>query len=173
MPKRIDSTVWTAIKSAFLQRNPKPLYKDLAKEFGVSKASIDRRASEENWQSDRESADQGQEIARALSAKKASESYGREVDDLKALKGLIADLYFDAATVEIKSREGCASAVTNLIRAKRELFPPTLPEIVAIAIGQGYGPDEFLQELRNQWDAQLGESPVGSKQNGGQVQQNT
>lgn len=163
MPKRIDSTVWDAIKSAFLRRNPKPSYKTLSNEFGVSQSSIERKASAENWQADRETTSQIKESQRVQSALKMSAGSGRKVDDLEALEGFMADLYYDGLTVDIKSREGCANAITNLIKAKRELFPPDADELAEMAFKLNIKPNDFIEALKRRWEESIPAVPEVQK----------
>ena len=155
MPKRIDSSVWVAIKNAFLRRDPKPSYKTLADDYGVSKASIERKASAENWQADREVTEQVKESQRVKSARKASTAVGRKVDDLDALDGFIADLYFDGKTADIKSREGAANAMANLLKVRRELFPPNADELAEIAFKLNINPNDFVEALKRRWEESM------------------
>ena len=163
MPKRIDSTVWSAIKSAFLQREPKPAYGDLAKEFGVSKSSVTQRAAAEKWQEERDRV----ELTKATTSRKISQASGRKVNLSDALEGAIADLYHEAAALEGKSKEGCANAMANLMKTQRELYPPTFAEwvsmvikfdiqpspddIVELTVQARITPDTFMEALKRRW----------------------
>ena len=163
MPKRIDSTVWSAIKSAFLQREPIPTYGSLAKEFGVSQSSITQKAAAEKWQAERDSKEQGKVIA----SQKISQASGRKIDPQVALEGAISDLYYEATALEGKSKEGCANAMASLLKTQRELYPPTFAEwtdmimkfdivptaqeIVELTVQAGITPDTFMEALKQRW----------------------
>ena len=171
MPKRIDSTVWRVIKSAFLQRDPKPSYKALAKEFGVSSSSIETKAAKDKWQAERDTREQGKVVA----SQKISQASGRKVDPQVALDGAISDLYYEATALEGKSKEGCANAMANLLKTQRELYPPTFAEwvdmvikfniqptpddIVELTIQSGITPDTFMEALKRRWSQGLEPAP--------------
>lgn len=165
MPRKIDERVWDIVKTAYLGRHPKPSYAALSKEFNVSKASIEAYASKHGWAAERKRLDaRAEEASEETIVKLARE---RPIQSsLDVLNGAISELYFEGLAIEGKSKEGCLNAMANLIKAKRDLYPPSLREIVAIAIGQGFSPDDFLAELRKQWSEQL----VVNKPSGGPVQ---
>ncbi|NEZ61999.1 hypothetical protein D0962_04285 [Leptolyngbyaceae cyanobacterium CCMR0082] len=155
MPKAIDSTVWSAVKSAYLNRNEKPRLKDLSREFGVSTGAISTRRKGENWDKLRDDAQANIRAERIQSARKAFVNAGQNLDDLTILEATIADMYFEMSATVANSKEGCANAVTSLIKAKRELFPPTALELARMAVQLGIKHEDFLEALKELWEQEL------------------
>ena len=152
MPKAIDSTVWSAIKSAYLNRNEKPRLKDLSREFGVSTGAVSTRRKSENWDKLRDDAQANIRAERIQSARKAFVSAGQSLDDLTILEATIADMYFEMSATVANSKEGCANAVTSLIKAKRELFPPSADELAEMAFKLNIRPQDFIDALTRRWE---------------------
>ena len=152
MAKRIDDTVWKAIENAFLRRDRKPTYGQLAEEFGVSKRSIENKARERNWQEARAMVDYGGEAGEERALKRISESETRQpVDPIKAMRGLITDIYHEAIATEAKTKEGCVNAFVNLLKAQRELYPPNADDLAEMAVQLDITPDEFMEALKRRW----------------------
>ena len=162
MPKAIDSTVWSAVKSAYLNRNEKPKLQQLSREFGVSTGAISTRRKNENWEKLRDDAQANIRAERIKGARKAFANTGQDLDDLTILEATIADMYFEMSATMASSKEGCANAVTNLIKAKRDLFPPNADDLADMAVRLGIGPDEFLEALRRKWELQVKEQPANA-----------
>jgi hypothetical protein len=51
--------------------------------------------------------------------------------------------------MKANSKEGCASALASLLRAKRELYPPDADELAEIAFRRGITPDDFIQAIES------------------------
>jgi len=153
MPKAIDRRVIDAAKKAYLDRKSKPSLNALASEFGVSAATLKNVAAKEKWTDLRAAADMAQESGKVEGAKAATRQRPR-VDDLQVLNDAIADLSAEIATIEAKSKEGCASSVAALLKAKRELYPPDADGLAEMAVKLGITPADFIRSLKSKWAEQ-------------------
>lgn len=78
---------------------------------------------------------------------------GQQVDDLDICKDVILDLRDEITDRKCKGAGmgQIAMALARLIELKRRIAPPTVDELVGLAIELGYGPDEFIAELQRRW----------------------
>lgn len=153
MPKALDRKLIDAIKKAYLGRKSRPTLKELATEFSVGLSTLKIISSEEKWAELRKTAQVAQELGAVQGAKSATRQRSK-LDDLVLLNEGIADLSAEIAAVEAKSKEGCATAMANLIKVKRELFPPTAEDLAEMAVSLGITPSDFLTALQRRWAKQ-------------------
>ena len=151
MPKAIDIRVLSAIKKAYLERNPRPTYAKLASEFQVSKAKIADVASKEKWVGLRDAKESAKAAGHVEGAKALIRASTKKVDAMDALNIVLADIVAEVTSVEAKSKEGCANAFVNLIKVQRELFPPDVDELAEIAVRLGITPNDFLAAIQKRW----------------------
>lgn len=52
-----------------------------------------------------------------------------------------------------KSLEGCAKTMGDLLRVERELYPMSVEALAQMAVQNGIGPAEFMDYLKQQWEA--------------------
>ena len=152
MPKAIDPRLIEAARKAYLNRNPKPTLKALAAEFGIGATTLRIAASKGKWAELRKSTAAG--VKQGAIAVATARS---KVNDLDVLENAIAIMAANVATTEAKSKEGCASALGCLLKAKRELYPPTADGLAEMAVGLGITPADFLAALRVRWDGEMGD----------------
>lgn len=84
---------------------------------------------------------------------KVSRNRGQSVNDLDICKDVILDLRDEITDRKCKGAGmgQIAMALARLIELKRRIAPPTVDELVGLAIELGYGPDEFIAELQRRW----------------------
>ena len=153
MPKALDKKLIEAIRKAYLGRRSRPTLKELATEFSVGLSTLKLISADEKWAELRKTAQMAQEAGSVEGAKAATRQRPK-LDDLTLLDNGIADLSAEVAAVEAKSKEGCATAMANLIKVKRELFPPTAEELAEMAVSLGITPSDFLTALQRRWAKQ-------------------
>lgn len=153
MPKALDRKLIDAIKKAYLGRKSRPTLKELATEFSVGLSTLKIISAEEKWAELRKTAQVAQELGAVQGAKSATRQRSK-LDDLVLLNEGIADLSAEIAAIEAKSKEGCATAMANLIKVKRELFPPTAEDLAEMAVNLGITPSDFLTALQRRWAKQ-------------------
>lgn len=155
MPKQISEEVWGHIKAGYLHQGCK--IEDLSARFNVSVRSIKQKAKDENWSSQRKTRAL---IAVGVPADRAAAAAGEEVESMSAtLSKAIGLLAVEAETIPGKSKEGCYNAMTNMVKAHRELFPPDAEGLAKIAAELGIRPADFIRALQKEWsdrDAQTG-----------------
>ena len=152
MPKTIDPRLIEAAKKAYLTRNPRPTLKAIAAEFAIGLSTLKALSSKGKWAEIRKSKAAGaKQGAIAVATARA------KVSDLDVLENAIAIMAANVATTEARSKEGCASALGSLLKAKRELYPPTADGLAEMAVGLGITPADFLAALKSRWDGELGD----------------
>jgi len=145
MPKAIDSKLIGAIERAYLDRSPKPSLRALATEFGIGLSTVKALSSDRNWTAQREQKEQG----KVEGGKDVNRRRG--IDGYQAIKDAIADISAEVSTVDAKSKEGCASALVSLLKAERELFPPTAEELAEMAVKLDITPADFIRAMKLKW----------------------
>lgn len=152
MPKRISEEIWEEIKAKYLRDNAKP--KELSALFGVSVRSIEQRAANESWANQRKAraliaVGVSPDRAAVAAATAAGESGESVFATMSRAIGLLAA---EAETIPGKSKEGCYNAMTNMIKAHRELFPPDAEGLAKIAADLGIRPADFIRALQKEWN---------------------
>jgi hypothetical protein len=150
MPKKIDDRTFEAVKKAYLESKVKPDRQKLADKFCVGLSTLNNWAAAGKWESLRESAVSSRAEGKVEGAKVATRSRGA-VDDFELLNNAIADISAEIAAIEAKSKEGCANAMANLLKAKRELYPPNAEELAEMAVKLGITPADFIRALKTKW----------------------
>ena len=153
MPKKIDDRTFEAVKDAYLECDSKPDRPRLARQFKIGLSTLNNWAAENKWEDLRSAKVAAREIGR-VEGSKAAIRQRPKVDDLELMNNAIADLGAEVAVVEAKSKEGCATAMAALIKAKRELYPPDAEELAAMAVSLGITPSDFLTALQRRWAKQ-------------------
>jgi hypothetical protein len=162
MPKQISEEVWGEIRKEYVQKECK--INDLSALFGVSVRSIKQKAKDENWSALRKATGLATK-AKALIAVDdipGRVPMGRSADSPslhEVLNKAIGLLAVEAETIPGKSKEGCYNAMTNMVKAHRELFPPDAEGLAKIAADLGIRPADFIRALQKEWsdrDAQVG-----------------
>ena len=152
MPRALDPRLIEAAKKAYLTRSTKPSLKAIAAEFKISLSSLKMLSSKGKWAELRKSTATGVKhgaIAATCTRSKAN--------DLDVLENAIAIMAANVASTEARSKEGCASALGSLLKAKRELYPPTADGLAEMAVGLGITPADFLAALKTRWDGEMGD----------------
>jgi hypothetical protein len=150
MPKAIDTRLLDVIERAYLTRPSRPTLESLSKEFGVSLAKLKQMSRDRNWAVKRDTMSIG-ELQGAKKAALALQDKGK-INDLNVLNQVISLLLGSATITEPRSQEGCANALANLIKTKRELFPPDVDALAEIAVAQGITATDFLEALTRRWE---------------------
>lgn len=161
MAKKIDERTFEAVKAAYLECDSKPDRPRLARKFKIGLSTLNNWAAENKWEELRASTAQSRSVGRVEGAKAAVRQRPK-VDDLTLLNDGIADLSAEIASIDAKSKEGCATAMASLIKIKRELFPPTAEDLAEMAVSLGITPSDFLTALQRRWQKQqeLAPQPV-------------
>ena len=168
MPKALDKRIITAIKKAYLERNPRPTLKALADEFGVGRSTVNALSCKGKWAAQRDAKDAATATGKAQGAIVATRARPK-LNDIDLLNNAIADISAEVAAIEAKSKEGCATALANLLKAKRELYPPDAEGLAELAVKLDISPNDFLEALRAKWSGEL--QHQSESVNGGKVQQ--
>ena len=150
MPKKIDPRTFEAVKAAYLKGGSKPDRQKIADQFKISMSTLNNWAAEGKWETLRITAATHHESGKVEGAKAATRQRPR-VDDLEALNNAIADISAEISAIEAKSKEGCANAMANLLKAKRELYPPDADGLAEMAVKLGITPAEFIRALKTKW----------------------
>lgn len=143
MPKAIDDKLIEAMKRAYMKAS-RPNLREIASDFDVSYSKVTKLAAD--WK--REKA--AKEVGLLEGAKIQARS--RKVDDLTALESAIADISAEVSAIEARSKEGCATALANLLKAKRELFPPDAEALAEMAVRLDIKPADFIRALKAKWE---------------------
>lgn len=151
MPKPIDSKVIELIRDAYITRGSRPTLEALAKEFKVGRSTVTNAARKGKWKDVRDSKAALTVEAQIEGAKQYIKTSGLKIDDLHALETMIVDLTTKANSADVKSFEGSANALANLLKVKRELFPPDVDELAEIAVRLGITPNDFLAAIQKRW----------------------
>jgi len=149
MARTLGDKLIQTIKNAYINRNPKPSLKSLATEFDVGLSTLKKLSSEQSWPELRTAKDTSRAVGKVEGAKAVTRS--RKVNDFDALNNAIADISAEVATIDAKSKEGCATALANLLKAKRELYPPNADELAEIAVKLEITPADFIRALKTKW----------------------
>jgi transposase-like protein len=151
MPAPIDPKLKAQIRRAYV--NSKLTFGELAKQFDVSDRSIQNWAKAENWDAERK-AENVIEFARQPKQERPPVRTRVNSDDALAIADLIiSDLQGEMARGDVtaKDKASVANALKAWVEYRRKIHPPTVAELVELAIKLNVGPDEFLTELRNAW----------------------
>jgi hypothetical protein len=149
MPRALDNKLIAAIEKAYLDREARPSLKELADEFGIGLSTLKGISSKEGWAARRDAAEAAKIEGRVEGAKAVLRPRG--VDGLTAIRNAITDISAEVSTIEAKSKEGCATALVNLLKAERELFPPNAEELAELAVRLDISPADFLRALKAKW----------------------
>ncbi len=144
---QVDPTLLSLVRDAYINRSSRPKLEDLATEFKVSRRTIAGLSSKEGWVELRKAKELGKEIG----AKVALRAQKEKINDLEALDGVISDLFAQVSVTDAKSKEGVANAMANLIKIKRDLFPPTIRDLARMAVNNGFSAADFIREIKAQW----------------------
>lgn len=153
MPKKID---WEPIKQAYI--NSDESLASLALRFGVSKRALEGEASAGAWKALRDAGKlskkqvftKEQTHAKRILSDRARKAHS-PLGDCDILETAIADMSAALVAAEVKSKEGCASALAKLLELRRKLFPATAEEIASQCMALGISPEDFIEALRQQW----------------------
>lgn len=140
MPKKIN---WDAVRQDFLSEDL--TYTALAARHGISRQSIEKRASEEGWQALRQAFRREQSIT----IEEANKDDEFDLDNL--LKKAIALSFNQLQNSEVRSFEGAAESICKLAEIYYRLHPPRPPSVaewVDKAIEFDLNPDEFFRQIR-------------------------
>ncbi len=171
MPKKID---WITIRDAFVSSERDLTYSEVASMFGVSRQGVELKASPkaENWQALRDAFRmtnapistvkppvakplQAEPSSTAVDAQDSEESpfpeKEREPRQLN-INEILEDAIFQSSNalkeLEPRSFERTVAVLLPLIKAHRELNPPTAREWAEWAIHRGYDMKELIDALK-------------------------
>lgn len=152
MPAPIDPKLKAQVKRAYVNSKMTPA--DLAKQFGVSDRSIQNWAKNEHWDAERTAQNViDLETARVPRERPPSRVRAGADDALSIADTVISDLQGELVRGDVTAKD--KAAVANSLKAwvefRRKLKPPTVADLVELAIELGITPDEFLTSLRDAW----------------------
>jgi hypothetical protein len=150
MPAPIDPKIKAAIQEAYINSNLSS--EELADKFDVSDRSIRGWAKAEAWDAQRK-AKNVIDFAQRKTDRPPVRAKANSDDALAIADSVIADLQGEMVRGDITAKD--KSAVANSLKAwveyRRKIKPPTVADLVDLAIELDVGPDEFLTELRKAW----------------------
>lgn len=149
MPAPIDPKIKAAIQEAYVNSNLSS--EELADQFNVSDRSIRGWAKAEAWDAQRK-AKNVIDFAQRKSDRPPVRARVNSDDALAIADLVIADLQGEMAQgITAKDKSAVANSLKTWVEYRRKLKPPTVADLVELAIELNVGPDEFLTELRNAW----------------------
>ena len=159
----------TTAKNLYLS-DPSLTYADIAKQVGKTPRTVERwaNAEEPSWAEQRkQTAEQREQYAKVTSIEEARKRPSNPrpvrkldgpIDELESIDGAIATL----ATALTGTGDGHNAAPANslgsiagglckLIELRRKIAPPTAVDLAHQLLELGITPQEFVEELRDQW----------------------
>lgn len=124
----------------------------IADYFKVDPRTIQRWAKEGKWSELR----QNNQPSNVVSfVQKPKVDIGRAIaqltDNLELINATLMELHAALPEAVDGAKGGIASAIARLIELKRKIKPESIAELADRAIELGFGPDDFLAELKNAW----------------------
>ena len=140
MPKKID---WDCIREDFIES--RLTYSTLANRHGISRQSVEKRASDEGWQVLR------QTFQRQHSMNIQSEQDSKKFDLDELLKKAIALSFQQLEISEAKSFEGASESICKLMEVYLKVHPPRPPSVadwVNKALDFGHDIPELMRQIK-------------------------
>lgn len=153
MPRKIDDRIRKLAGDTYAKTDL--TLSQIAKKFKVSDRTVQTWSSEDTWELQRsahQAMNKPQNILEfAPRENPRSIRRAHPEDTLEILNDAISTLYADLGASTGKDAAAIANSLKGLLEYRRKIKPPTVADLVELAIELNVGPDEFLTELRNAW----------------------
>lgn len=144
--KEIPPQVWTEIKNQYI--GGQATLAELALKHRVGKSTLMNKAATENWSALRKTGITVKENV----LQDPQIKFGEIPDSSVIVDEAILILRESLPEARSRSKEAIALALCKLIELRVKMNPPTVLDLVERAIDLGFGPDEFLSELKRRWN---------------------
>lgn len=155
MPAPTDPNLKAAIEQAYINSNLSS--KELSEKFdgAVSDRTIERWAKDGGWEAKRTASKIINLDTTRQPQPRQNPRPTRDLSDdpFEIANTVIADLQGDMARSDMpaKDKAAIANSLKSWVEFRRKLKPPTVADLVELAIELGVSADEFLDELENAW----------------------
>lgn len=148
---RIDDVTFQKLKRDYCNPDREETNEDLARRYGVSRATLARYAKDNNWQPTKMMAAAVDAMVTQPERVKAV-MRGKTIDVDALRETMINDLQGEMASVPGKSKESIARAIGELLRDYERRNPMTMEELADLAMSiPNFEPIAFARILKERY----------------------